>query len=150
MKLLAALCAAGLSLLAGDLSPIKTIYLMPMASGLDQYLATRLTTDGAFQVVTDPQKADAIFTDRIGSAFEQQFNDLFTPKKPTDGKLENDTPGPVGQSVSRAKGSIFLVDRNSRVVLWSTYALPKSKSSHDLNDLAGRIVAQLEKTRKGK
>lgn len=150
MKLFAVLCAAGMSLLAGDLSGVKTIYLLPMSSGLDQYLATRLTTAGTFQVVTDPQKADAIFTDRIGSAFEEQFNNLFAPKKVCDGKLENDTSAPVGQSVSRAKGSIFLVDRSSRVVLWSTYALPKSKTSHDMNDLAAKIVTELDKSRKGK
>ncbi len=150
MKLLAVLCAAGLSLMAGDVSAIKTVYLLPMAGGLDQYLANRLTTSGAFQVVTDPQKADAIFTDRLGSSFEEQFNNLFTPKKVSDGKLENDTSAPVGQSVSRAKGSVFLVDRNSRVVVWSTYVVAKSTRPNDVNDAAAKIVSELDKSRKTK
>ena len=38
---------------------------------LDQYLANRLTK-GRFEVVTDPDKADAVFTDRIGNRFRRK------------------------------------------------------------------------------
>lgn len=151
MRLLAVICAVGASLLAADFSGVKTVYLMPMPRGLDQYLAVRLAKDNAFQVVTDPHKADAIFTDQIGEGFEQALSDLYAPKKQTDGKLENDEPArPISQPLSHGKGSFFLVDRNSHVVLWSTYAVPKSTRSQDLNDLAGKIVAELDKSRKGK
>jgi hypothetical protein len=154
MKLLAmlgaTLCAAGLSL-AADFPGVKTVYLLPMPSGLDQYLAIRLTSTGAFQVVTDPMKADAIFTDRIGAAFEETLSDLYAPKKATDGKLADlEYTRPVSQSFSRGKGSLFLVDRNSRVVLWSTYAVAKSTSSQDMNQLAAKIVSELDKSRKAK
>ena len=42
------------------------------------------------------------------------------------------------------------MDRKSRVVLWSTYAVPKSTSSQDMNQLAAKIVAELDKSRKAK
>ena len=44
---------------AGD----QRVYILAMGSGMDQYLANQLTTIGVFEVVTDPQKADAIVTD---------------------------------------------------------------------------------------
>lgn len=151
MKLLAVVLAAGASLLAADISGVKNVYLMPMSSGLDQYLAVRLAKDPAFQVVTDPQKADAVFTDRIGEGFEQALSDLYEPKKATDGKLSDDVIAkPISQPFAHGKGSFFLVDRNSKVVLWSTYAVAKSTRSADLNDLAGKIVAELDKSRKAK
>jgi hypothetical protein len=151
MKLLAVVCAAGLSLLAADFPGVKTVYLLPMSGGLDQYLAIRLTNGGGLQVVTDPQKADAIFTDRIGANFEQTLADLYTPKKAQDGKLADDEVArTVSQPFSRGKGSFFLVDRQSHVVLWSTYAVSKGTSSQEMNQLAGKIVSELDKSRKAK
>ncbi len=151
MKLLAVFFAVSASLLAADESGVKAVYVMPMSSGLEQYLAVRLAKDSAFQVVTDPQKADVIFTDHIGEGFEQALADLYEGKKQSDGKLSDDVIAkPVSQPFSHGKGSFFLVDRNSRVVLWSTYAVAKSTRSQDLNDLAGKIVAQLDKSRKAK
>ena len=150
MKVLTLLLAAGAALLAADFSGVKSVYILPMAGGLDQYLAVRLASDGAFQVVTDPSKADAIFTERIGSGFEETLADLYAPKKPADSKLENSAPSHTVSSLSGGRGSLFLVDRNSRVVLWSTYAQPKSRSASDLNQLANKIVAELDKSRKTK
>ena len=159
MKLLTVFLAAGLSLpclslRAADLSGVKSVYLMPMSGGLDQYLAIRLTNDGAIQVVTDPKKADAIFTDRIGSNFEQSLQDMYAEKKkPEDGKLSLDDDNfakPAMQPLSHGKGSLFLVDRQSHVVLWSTFARAKSTNADDLNHLATKIVAQLDRDRAGK
>jgi hypothetical protein len=151
MKLLAVVFAAGWSLLAADFSGVKTVYLLPMSGGLDQYLAIRLSNDGAFRVVTDPQKADAIFTDRIGVNFEQALSDLYAPKKAQDGKMSSDeVTRPPTQPFARGKGSMFLVDRQSHEVLWSTYAVSKSTKSQDLNQLASKIVAELDKSRAGK
>ncbi len=152
LKMSAAFFAAGVALLAADFSSVKTVYVMRMTGGLDQYLANHLAQDGAFQVVTDPQKADAVFTDRIGASFEQALSDLYATKKPQDGKQDDsDTSRPVSiPPSSRGKGSIFLVDRNSRVVLWSTYAPSKGTSSQGLNQLAAKIVSEIDKSRKGK
>ena len=48
-----------------DLKHVSSVYILPMSGGMDQFLANRLTTLGVFQVVTDPQRADAVITDRI-------------------------------------------------------------------------------------
>src|SRR5580658_753766 len=153
MKLLAVFLAAGawlsgLSVEAADLAAVKSVYLMPMSGGLDQYLAIRLTNGGAFQVVTDPQKADAIFTDRIGANFEQSLQDMYGEKKKSDGKLSSeDFTKPTSQPGSRGKGSLFVVERPSRIGIWSAYAKAKRTGSDDMNHLAPKIADQLSKDR---
>jgi hypothetical protein len=136
------------------LEGIKTVYLMPMASGLDQFLAVRLTTGSILEVVTDPQKADGILTGRIGASFEQQFEDLYAVKPSSKDDKDNPPQLDYGrapiQPMSRGKGAIFLVDRKTRAVLWSTYALPKNTAPGGMNQLAERIAARLDKDRKGK
>src|ERR671920_2570413 len=83
-----ALCASAFA--AGDakypeLAAIRQIYIAPMGNALDQYLANRLTQGGRFQIVTNPQIADAILTDRIGEPFEAYFENLFpAPAKARD------------------------------------------------------------------
>jgi hypothetical protein len=73
---------AAIAALAGvnpQLHEVKRIYLLSMSSSLDQYLATQLVKAGIFEVVTDPKKADAILTDRVGESFEQKLDDLYPP-----------------------------------------------------------------------
>src|SRR5262249_36927549 len=65
--------------MAAGLEDVKAVYLLPMSRGMDQYLAERLAGQNIFQVVTDPNKADAIFTDRIGSSFEANLTELYKP-----------------------------------------------------------------------
>jgi hypothetical protein len=154
MKLLLVLALAAMTSAAGDLSGVKTVYLLPMSGGLDQYLAVRLTSTASFQVVTDPTQADAVFTDRIGSNFEQILKDTYASKSTEakddkDGK-QDDSAKPTMQPLSRGKGSLFLVDRRTHVVLWSMFAKPKSSQADDMNQLATRIAAQLGKDRKSK
>jgi len=140
--------AATVSAASPDLSGIKTVYLLPMSSGLDQYLAVRLTAAGVVQVVTDPQKADAVFTDRIGSNLEQTLEQLYQSKAKDDSKDEGFKA--TMQPLSRGRGSIFLVDRKTRAVIWSMYALPKSSQADELNHLAQKITMQLGKDFKSK
>ncbi len=64
-----------------ELTQVHRVYLLPMTNGMEQYLANRLTGLGVFQVVTDPKKADAIFTDGIGEAFESRQAEWF-PQRP--------------------------------------------------------------------
>jgi hypothetical protein len=143
-----ALIGAGLAA-GADLGDIKTVYLLPMANSLDQYLAIRLTTGTSLQVVTDPQKADAVLTDRIGASFEQTLDELYKtkPAKGEPDKEMQESSRPM-QAMSRGKGAIFLVDRKTRNVLWSTYAMPKSSAPDDMNHLADRIVSRLGKDRR--
>jgi hypothetical protein len=156
-------CAA---LAAADLASVRTVYILPMASGLDQYLASRLARNGALQVVTDPKRADAVLADRIGPQFESRMDDLFPPEKPAqpekDAKAakkeeEENTPpalaetanklAPIGSMsmTSRGKGNVFLVGARSRDVLWSVYDRSFGGGSKELDRTASRIVAHLNK-----
>jgi hypothetical protein len=71
-----------------SLSEVKTIYVLPMSSGMDQYLASRLTRGHILLVVADPGKADAILTDHLGAAFEARVKELYPELKPAA-----ETPG---------------------------------------------------------
>jgi hypothetical protein len=120
------------------------IYILPMASGLDQYIAEWLTRDHTMQVVADPKAAEVVMTDRLGEAFEQKLADMHpsADKKTASTAFTNTQPNAFRSS--RARGTIFIVDANSRQVLWSIYEKPpKSTSPRDLNRTAHRIAKQI-------
>ena len=72
---------------AADLAGVHSVYLLPMARGMDQYLANQLTNGRVFQVVTDPKLADAILTDHVTEGFETQLEQFSpTPKPPAPEK----------------------------------------------------------------
>jgi hypothetical protein len=133
---------------------VKTVYVLPMAGGLDQYLALRLTSAGVLQVVTDPQKADAILTDAIGARLEDSLTQLYgavPAEKDKDGKASStEFAHPAMQPLSRSRGVIFLVNRTSRDVVWSTYERPKSGQPAELKHAAEKIVDRLAKAPKAK
>ena len=129
----------------GDLAEVKTVYILPMGGGLDQYLAVRLASTGTVQVVTDARGADAIFTDRIGTEFEKTMGELYGVKD-----SEKDAAYAKVGGAGRGKGAIFLVDRKTRAVIWSAYEPAKSLQPDDLNRTAEKIVSKLDKDRKGK
>ena len=134
-----------------DMSGVKTVYLLPMSSGLDQYLAVRLTTASVLQVVADPRNADAVLTDHIGQSFEDRLDEMYGTKP----KSEDDNNGSTTQfaritSGARSRGAIFLVNRKTRDVLWSAYEPPKGTAPADLNRTADRIAEKLAKAIKGK
>jgi hypothetical protein len=122
----------------------KTVYILPMAAGLDQYLAQWLTKDHLMQVVADPKTADVVMTDRLGEGFEQRMKQLRpADEKKTDEKKTDDSSRNAFRS-TRARGTIFLVDAKSRQVLWSDYQKPpRSNSAGDLNHAAERIAKKL-------
>src|SRR5215472_12622067 len=82
-----------------ELAQIHTVYLLPMSAGLDQFLAVRITEHSLFQVVTDPAKADAVFTDKIGASFEDLVKTLDTKNKPatTDDSYQRPTMSPLSR-----------------------------------------------------
>src|SRR4029077_7888560 len=127
----ALLCMISIPAAHAQVSGVKTVYVLPMANGLDQYLALRLTSEGVLQVVTDPKKADAIFTDGIGARLEESFATLFdsTKKEKGDKVGEVDFAHPAMRPLSGSRGVIFLVDRNTRDVVWSTFERPKSSQA---------------------
>ncbi len=172
-RLLVLLGCTGALLCAGDLSTVRSVYVMPMARGLDQYLASRITSHGIFQVVTDPKLADAVIADRVGQALQAQLEIISpTPKSPEqieaekaakeaakDKDVEKDTSviealretagkleSPAQNSAfGRSRGNVFLVETKSRLVLWSTYDPPKTNAARDLDRTASDIVARLKK-----
>lgn len=153
---------------AASLVEIKSVYLFPMANGLDQYLADRLTHDHIFQVVTDPKTADAVITDRLGVDFERSLlkvrPDLIPPPPPKpvktdadkdadkqsdkdakddkDKKNEMDHPD---SSFHSAHGTLFIVHARSQQVVWSAYEKPIGHSSKDMERTATRLAQLLEK-----
>jgi hypothetical protein len=148
-KLVCVAAATAVFVCATEVAEYKTVYLLPMSSGLDQFLAIKLTSASVIQVVTDPQKADAVLTDHIGEAFEDKLDELYGQKPKGDDK--NSVNGsPRVSSASRGRGAIFLLDRRTRNIIWSTYVKPKSSTPDEMNHVAGEIASRLEKDKKGK
>jgi|SRR5665213_532091 len=125
----------------------RTVYLLPMAGGLDQYLAQWLTRNHAMQVTTNPKLADTVMTDRLGEAFEQkmaEFHPKADKKSTADSSQAGDSPHNAFQS-GRGSGAVFLVDAKSGQVLWSDYEKPPGdKTGANLNREAERIVKKLQ------
>lgn len=171
MKLRSAvLCAFSLGLAAASeptLTQIRTVYLLPMGGGLDQFLANRLTAAGRYQVVTDPAQADAVLTDRIGAEFEERMRELYPPppppeeaktdedkdaKKDAKKKEEPSLASIMGESAgghpqstfTRSRGNVFLVDRSAKRVIWSTYLRPRTTRPDELNRAADQIIDRLD------
>lgn len=77
-----AVTVSALAAIHPDLPQVRNVYLLPMAQGLDQYIANHLTRTQMFQVVTDPAKADAVFTEMLGKDFEQRMEIIYpSPEK---------------------------------------------------------------------
>jgi hypothetical protein len=145
MKTLAAVAFIAMSMSAQ--STPRTVYLLPMSGGLDQYLAQRLTSEHVMKVVADPKIADVVLTDRLGEAFEQKMAEIHPSARSKDEKKDetDDTRTHAAFQSSKAKGTVFLVDAKSREVLWSDYEkVPVSSSSDVLSREAGRIAKKLQ------
>lgn len=157
---------------AAELTGGRTVYLLPMGRGLDQFVANRLTRMHVLQVVTDPAKAGMILTDQVGASLEDRLKDLYPPppdpeakEKEAAAKKEADKPGTPaapgrpslladtvnkadkegGMGLSaRGRGTVFLVDVKSRQVLWSAFEKPRNSSPEELDHTAERIVKRLK------
>jgi hypothetical protein len=137
---------------AADRPAVESVYLLPMSNGLDQHLANRLAASGLFRVVADPKQAQAIFTERLGEAFEERLKTLLAPAepKPSAQNKGDETAVPRASSFGRGKGTIFLVDAGTRTVLWSTYEKPRNSSPQEQDRAAQRIVDRLKASGKRK
>lgn len=138
-----------------------------MANGFDQYLANRLRDVSQIRIVTEAMKADAIFTDKLGPAFEARLEEMETEAKE---KAAADAPTPpidpsapisadntrmkfapkVISSIGRGRGTYFLVDRRSRIVLWSTFQTSKDTQPRSMNAKAHKVSEELAKDFSGK
>jgi hypothetical protein len=122
----------------------RSVYILPMAGGFDQYLAGQIVRGHAMQVVADPKAADAVLTDRLGEAFEMNFAKIRPPAADAGKDTSRDeSTGHVFQS-NRAAGTIFLVDAASRRVLWSDYQkTSRSPGAAALNREAAKVAKKL-------
>jgi hypothetical protein len=151
MKLLLTIAISAVFVSGAELADYKTVYVLPMSSGLDQFLAIKLTSGAVMQVVTDPQKADLVFTDRIGVSFEQKLDELYGAKpKVEDKDSAFGSQKTFGAPLAHGRGLMFLVDPRTRNVVWSVYVKPKGSTPEDLNRAAGEIASKLEKDKVGK
>jgi hypothetical protein len=134
-----------------QLKQVNQVYILAMSGGMDQYLANQMTARGVFQVVTDPQRADTILTDRLGEAFEGKLKDLYplADSKAKDDK-KNDQPIVRVGGLGTGKGNFFLVDRKSRAVIWSFYDRPKDSSPGELSRTAEKVVKRLKEDLAGR
>jgi hypothetical protein len=154
MKRFLLLLSCSGALLSGmDLQGVRAVYVMPMSHAMDQFLANRLAEEHIFQVVSDPKRADAIFTDRIGDALNSALDEIAPAPKPSDAQSKDggkeqprttklDNPA-LSSTFGRGKGTFFLVDAKSRSVLWSTFAAPGSSDASHLDRTASDIVSRL-------
>ncbi len=138
MFLLAALFATA-AFAQSPLNDAKTIFVLPMPGGLDQYLAVRLAQDSTLTVVTKADTADLLLTDQLTAAVEKKADE-------TSSTFSRPTMRPL----ARGKGTFFLVDRQSGNVVWSTIEPPKSTIAKDLKTAATHIVDRLNKARAAK
>ncbi len=132
-----------------ELKEVKRVYLLPMTYSLDQFLAIRLTKGGVLEVVTDPNLADAVLSEYVGTVLEDQLKSLYGEKKTegTDSKGTASFAGPMAGG-TRSKGAVFLVDRKTRSVIWSDYVRPKNSQADEVNHTADKIATQLEKDKR--
>src|ERR1035441_3711592 len=79
MKRLLLLLASGGALMCADLANVRSLYVLPMSHGLDQYIANRLTNEHVFTIVTDPKLADAVLTDHVGTGLQAKLAALLQP-----------------------------------------------------------------------
>ena len=136
-----------------ELKQIKKVYFLQMTGGFDQYLAQHLISNNTVEVVTDPALADAIFSDRIGESFEQKLAELYPPPPPPAKEEDEDVPAKNtsiasgatrGQSTwGRGRGNMYLIDRKSRAVVWSSFNKPKNSTAKELDRVAGKFASRL-------
>jgi hypothetical protein len=140
VALAAALALAGQQL---HISPrYQTVYILPMTSSLDQHLASRLTSAHVVWVVLEPASADAVLTDSMDEGFWTWLERTYPSSAAASNRasaLRTGDPQPPKQ-----RGTVFLVDPRTKVVLWSVYALPKNSSPAEVDRAAVRIATQLK------
>ena len=92
-----------------ELLQVKTVYMLPMRFGFDQYLASELVHSGTVRVVLDPAKADAVFTDRLGDAVQQKLNAMYPPpakEVPKPAAADENKPAAAAPDTAATPGSV--------------------------------------------
>jgi hypothetical protein len=122
----------------------RTVYIVPMANGLDRYLASRLTSSGAVWVVLEPSNADAVITDRVDQTFWDWSNAQYRSGSKTPVPLPS-VDVKAASKPAPPQGTVFLVDPRTSIVLWSIYQPAPDSSPGALDQTAGRVANDLKK-----
>ena len=77
------------------------------------------------------------------AASESDEHDSSNQEKTGASKTFASAP-PPSSSFTGGKGTLFLVDANSRVILWSIYEKPTRFTPDDLDHTAKHVVSQLK------
>ena len=126
----------------------RTVYIVPMANGLDRHLASRLTSSGVVWVVLDPGNADAVLTDRVDEAFWGWANARYksASKSPNAILSDEDRSRYERPRIGGYRGTVFLVDPRAGLVLWSTYEPTPDTSANALDQAAVHVATSLKKS----
>jgi hypothetical protein len=92
-----------------SISNIHTVFVMPMAHGLDQYVANQLTREHVFEVVSDAARADAVVTEQIGDALQARLEKLHPTPKPPEPEAETES----GKDENKADGNVAGDDKEA-------------------------------------
>jgi hypothetical protein len=87
-------------------SRVNTVYILPMAHGLDQHIANRLTREHIVEVVADSARADALLTDRLGVSLEYQLEKLHPTPKPPDESAKSEADSGKSDKTDKAAGDL--------------------------------------------
>jgi len=126
----------------------RTVYIAPMAHGLNSHIANRLTSSGVVWVVLEPESAEAVLTDRVDETFWAWSSMHYKPTgKNSSIALHDDDPLRFQHlSVGPYRGTLFLVDPRNGLILWSTYEPTPNTTSNALDLAATHIAASLKKS----
>ena len=87
-------------------SRVNTVYILPMAHGLDQHIANRLTREHVVEVVADSARADALLTDRLGASLEYQLEKLHPTPKPSDESAASESDSDKSEKSGKVGGDL--------------------------------------------
>jgi hypothetical protein len=156
MRWLFALAAIAAPLAAADLSSVGPVYFWPMNGALDQYVAERVTSEALFPVTVDPTRAKTVMTDHIDAKFFEGMNEIFAPPKtpPAEGdavagsgSIEDGLAArrPPNRPRGAPEGTVFLVDVQTRQVVWSAYIGEFDRRPKHLHREAKQVLSELRK-----
>lgn len=160
--------------MAADLSSIGPVYVWPMNGALDQYVAEQATSTGVFGVTVDPARAKTVMTDHIDAKFFEGMSEVFVDeaavaaaaaakaKAKEDGDDADDDDAatgsiesglaanrPANRPRSSPKGTVFLVNIQTREVIWSTFLGDFDRSPKKLHRKAAQVIGSLTKSMSG-
>ena len=141
----------GFTVSAGDFQlrlKTRTVFIVPMANGLNSHIASRLTSSGVVWVVLEPESAEAVLTDRVDEAFWGWSTMHYkTAAKNSNVTLNDDDPLRFKHlSTGPYRGTLFLVDPRNGLILWSMYEPTPNTTTNSLDMAAAHIAASLKKS----